>query len=96
MGLDLADPAVANHWMKALESSLEAATGLENPRRHLRPRKLPRRSSIRFLARVERLAKWFPEEAPGNLGVGMLEALPARRDRQTNPRVRPSGKGFRL
>ena len=26
MGLDRADPAVANHWMKA-DSSLEAATG---------------------------------------------------------------------
>ena len=87
-------PAVANHWMKALESSLEAATG---------PLKIAKIDRLPFTAKeaakevfntlrgkqAERLAKWFPEEAPGNLGVGMLDALPARRD-QTDQSARPS------
>ena len=87
-------PAVANHWMNALESSLEAATG---------PLKIAKIDRLPFTAKeaakevfntlrgkqAERLAKWFPEEAPGNLGVGMLDALPARRD-QTDQSARPS------
>ena len=87
-------PAVANHWMKALDSSLEAATGAL---------KIAKIDGLPFTAKeaakevfntlrgkqAERLAKWFPEEAPGNLGVGMLDALPARRDQADQP-ARPS------
>ena len=84
-------PAVANHWMKALEGTLEAATG---------PLKITKIGSLPFTAKeaakevfvelhgkqAERLAKWFPDGAPGNLGVGMLDALPARREQNAGER----------
>lgn len=82
--------------MKALEGTLEAATG---------PLKITKIGSLPFTAKeaakevfvelhgkqAERLAKWFPDEAPGNLGVGMLDALPARREQNTGGAISRSG-----